>query len=352
MKIGDNMKHLKLVKVLSLSSTIAIASSAALLLTPKAQAATGDVNQPGEIAHEMHQTSLDSRQQFGNLSQIDQPLLSAQAQAQSQSRDRERIAEQVIVLHRQMVGTNASLSSRHLEAYVNCIEQNVCTWDDIRAHIAHSNPVNNRYQGRSEDQYNRRPIDSSSRDDRRISQRRDDRYRDYEYRDDEYNDGQVLQAQSTQRQQIEEQVRRLHREMLGNNARISRRDLRDYANCIERDRCDWDDVREEIADSDAGEDAIQEVYQEVLERNPDRGGMRTYQDRLADDWNIQDIREDIAESDEAEQAINRIYREILGRNADSSGLRTYQRKLSEDWSLDKVRRDINNSDEARRRRGG
>lgn len=337
------MKYLKLGKILSLTSTIAISSGAALLLATKAQATTGYVNQPGEIASEMHQNSWDSRQQFANFSEIDQPLLSAQAQAQS----RERIAEQVILLHRQMVGTNASLSSRHLEAYVNCIEQNVCTWDDIRAHIAHTNPVDNRDRGRAEDPYNRRPIGSSSRDDRRISQRRGDRYRDYED-----NDEQVLQAQSRERQQIEEQVRRLYREMLGNNARISRRDLRDYVSCIERDRCDWNDVREEIADSDAGEDAIQEVYQEVLERNADRGGLRTYQNRLADDWNIEDIREDIAESDEAEQAINRIYREILGRNGDRSGLRTYQRKLGEGWSLDKVRRDISNSDEARRRRGG
>ncbi len=344
------MKYLKLVKVLSLSSTIALASGAALLLTPKAQAATDYVNQSGEIASEMHQNSLDSRQQFApqkNLekSQTDRTVLSAQARAQS--RDRQRIAEQVIVLHRQMVGTNASLSSRHLEAYVNCIEQNVCSWDDIRAHIAHTNPVDNRARGRSEDQYNRRPIGSSSRDDRRISQRRDERYRDYEY-----NDGQVLQAQSRERQQIEEQVRRLYRQMLGNNARISRRDLRYYVSCIERDRCDWNDVREEIAYSDAGERAIEEIYQEVLERNPDRGGMNTYQNRLARNWNIEDVRKDIAESDEAEQAINRLYREVLGRNADRSGLRTYRRKLSEGWSLDKVRRDISNSDEARRRRGG
>ncbi len=342
------MKYLKLVKVLSLSYTIALASGAALLLTPKAQAATNYVNQAGEIASEMHQNSLDRPQHFANLSPAERTILSAQAQAQAQSR--QRIAEQVIALHRQIVGTNASLSSRHLEAYVNCIQQNVCTWDDIRAHISHTNhtnPVDNRERGRAEDQYNRRPIGSSSRDDRRISQRRGDRSRDYEY-----NHEQVLQAQSRERQQIEEQVRRLYRQMLGNNARISRRDLRDYVSCIERDRCDWNDVREEIAYSDAGERAIEQIYQEVLERNPDRGGMRTYQDRLADDWNIEDIREDIAESGEAEQAINRIYREILGRNADSSGLRTYRRKLSEGWSLDKVRRDISNSDEARRRRGG
>jgi hypothetical protein len=337
------MNYLTLVNFLSLSSTIALASGAALLLTPKAQSATGYVNQPGEIAPEMHQTSLDRRQQFANLSPTDRTILSAQAQAQS----RQRIAEQVIVLHRQMVGTNTSLSSRHWEAYVNCIEQNVCTWDDIRAHIAHTNPVDNRARGRAEDPYNRRPIGSSSRDDRRISQRRGDRYGDYEY-----NDEQVLQAQSRERQQIEEQVRRLYREMLGNNARISRRDLRDYVSCIERDRCDWNDVREEIAYSDAGEDAIQEVYQEVLERNPDRGGMNTYQNRLSRNWNIEDVRKDIANSNEAQQAINRLYREILGRNADRSGLRTYQRKLGEGWSLDKVRRDISNSDEARRRRGG
>ncbi|KOR35234.1 hypothetical protein AM228_19570 [Planktothricoides sp. SR001] len=342
MGMGGSMKALNLLKFLSLSSTMAIAFSGSVLLTPKAQGLTG----------------YENPQQFANFLQADQSLLQAQAQTQAQAeaqaleRDRQRISEQVILLHRQMVGPNASLSSRHLAAYVNCIEQNVCTWDDVRAHIAHTNPVDNRYQGRSEDEYSRRPIGSSSRDNRSISQRHGDRYRDDEYRDYEYNDGQVLQAQSRERQQIEEQVRRLYRQMLGNNARISRRDLRDYVNCIERDRCDWDDVREEIAYSDAGEEAIEEIYQEVLERDPDRGGMRTYQDRLADDWNIQDIREDIAESDEAEQAINRIYREILGRNADSRGLRTYQRKLSEDWSLDKVRRDIANSDEARRRRGG
>jgi hypothetical protein len=327
MVMGGNMKVLNLLKFLSISSTIAIASIGALLLTPKAQALTG----------------YENPQQFASFSQTDLPLL----QAQVQSGDRQRIAEQVILLHRQMLGTNASLSSRHLEAYVNCIEQNVCTWDDIRAHIAHTNQVDNRDRGQYEDDWNSHRRGSSSRDDRGISQRRDDRYRDYEY-----NDGEVLQAQSTQRQQIEEQVRRLYREMLGNNARISRRDLRDYVSCIESDRCDWDDVREEIAYSDVAEEAIEETYQEVLERDPDRGGMRTYQDRLADDWNIQDIREDIAESDEAEQAINRIYREILGRNADRNGLRTYQRKLGEGWSLDKVRRDISNSDEARRRRGG
>lgn len=314
------MKALHLFKVVSLTSTMAIACLMVAPLTQTAQAKTAGSNRPGEIS---------------SFEPADRPIL------QAQNSDRQQIAERVILLYREMVGPNASISRRYLEAYVNCIDQNVCTWNDVRDHIAYSNQVDSR----DDDRYDGGRRRSSSWSNRRDRDRRDDRY-DYE------NGGSTQQAQSSDRDRIESQVVRLYREMLGSNARISRRDLRDYANCIERDRCDWDDIREEIADSDAASEAIEEVYQEVLERNPDRGGMRTYQNKLADDWNIQEVREDVAESDEAENAINRIYRQILGRNADSGGLRTYQRKLGEGWSLDKVRRDINDSDEARRRRGG
>ena len=288
-------------------------------------------------------TTLENRESVSDLDRTDGVIL--QAQLQAQYSDRQRIAEQVILLHRQMVGPNVEISRHYLAAYVNCISQNVCTWDDIRSHIAQTNQVNDRSNDRYDDH------DQNRRRRRSWSNRRNrDRYDD---RDDYYDDDrEILQAQSNDRDQIEEQVIRLHREMLGRNARISRRDLRDYVSCLSRGRCDWDDVREDIAYSDDAEDAIEDIYEEVLERNPDRGGMNTYQDRLADDWNIEEVREDIADSDEAERKINQIYREILGRNADRGGLRTYQRKLGEDWSLDKVRRDIADSDEARRRRGG
>lgn len=347
--MGGDMTVLKLLKVFSLSSTIALVSGATWLWAPKAEAAIGNGSQPGKIVLEMPQTSWEISQQSTNFAESNLPVLLVQAQ-QSNSQRRQQIAEQVILLHRQMVGTNVRLSSRYLAAYVNCIEQNVCTWDDIRAHIAQTNPLADRDRGRFQGEYNQfpsRPTSSSARNDRPISQRRN-----IGHREQQYNQEQVLQAQSNQRQEIEEQVRRLYRQMLGNNARISRRELREYASCIQRERCSWNDVREDIAYSDAGERAIEQIYQEVLERNPDRSGMNTYQNRLSRNWNIEDIRKDIANSDEAEQAINRLYREILGRNADRNGLRTYRRKLAEDWSLDKVRRDISNSDEARRRRGG
>lgn len=317
------MKALHIFKVLSLTSTMAIACLLAAPLTKTVQAKTG-----GETT---------------KLENPDRVILYAQ------SSNRQQIAEQVILLHRQMVGPNAQISRHYLEAYVNCIDQNVCSWDDVRSHIAHTNQVENRGQW-SEDRYENRSEDRSENRRRRSARRnrhsRNDRYDSYE------DDREILLSQSGDRDRIEEQVIRLYREMLGRNARINRRDLRDYVNCVDRGRCNFDDIREEIADSDDAEEAIEDIYEEVLERDPDRGGMRTYQNRLADDWNIEDVREDVADSDEAENAINRIYREILGRNADRGGLRTYQRKLGEGWSLNKVRRDIADSDEARRRRGG
>jgi hypothetical protein len=327
-----SMKASQLFKVFSLTSTMAIAALLVSSLTPT-------------VAAKTEYEPFDNPERIGQFDPADQPML------QAQNRDRQQIAQQVVYLYREMVGRNASISDRYLNAYVNCIDQNVCTWEDIRAHIAYTHQIDDRSY-RSERRGNRgRRSTPASWGNRGGTHNRRDRYDRYD-RDDRYDDDEVLQAQSRDRDQIEDQVVRLYREMLGDNARISRRDLRDYANCIERDRCDWDDIREEIAYSYDAEEEIEEIYEEVLERDPDSGGMRTYQNRLADDWNIEDVREDIAESDEAERRINQIYREILGRNADRGGMRTYQRKLGEGWSLDKVRRDIADSDEARRRRGG
>jgi hypothetical protein len=47
--------------------------------------------------------------------------------------------------------------------------------------------------------------------------------------------------------------------------------------------------------------------------------------------------------------INGIYVEVLGRNADFDGLRTYQDRYNSGWSVDDIRRDIVRSNEARNR---
>lgn len=58
---------------------------------------------------------------------------------------------------------------------------------------------------------------------------------------------------------------------------------------------------------------------------------------------------DFARSQEARDSINQIYREVLGRDVDSSGLRTYLNRLKDGWTLRDVRRDLERSDEARNR---
>lgn len=92
---------------------------------------------------------------------------------------------------------------------------------------------------------------------------------------------------------------------------------------------------------------IRQIYREVLGREPDPRGLRTWLGgrRNRESWG--DIRNDIARSDEAVRKINQIYREVLGRNADRDGIRTWTNRLASGASIYEVRRDIENSPEAR-----
>lgn len=104
-------------------------------------------------------------------------------------------------------------------------------------------------------------------------------------------------------------------------------------------RRDWSDAYDELDD----------IYREVLGRNIDRDGLRTYVRRLEQGWNLSRIRQDIAESNEAEKALDQVYRNVLGRGVDPAGFRTYSRKLAQGASLRDVARDLQKSDEARGR---
>ncbi len=65
---------------------------------------------------------------------------------------------------------------------------------------------------------------------------------------------------------------------------------------------------------------------------------------------LNDIRRDIANSAEARAAVNQIYRQVLGREADANGLRTWTNRLSSGDSLSEIRRQIERSEEASFRR--
>lgn len=201
---------------------------------------------------------------------------------------------------------------------------------------------------------------SDDRDVRRDRYERRDRYdnRDERRRDDFYDD-----------------INQIYREVLGRNADWD--GLRTYARALERGRS-LRDIRQEIAYSSEARERINQLYREVLGRNVDSRGLRTYTDRLASSWSLRDIRRDLersqearnrdgnprqgrnnrgredrrefARSQEARERINQLYREVLGRDADPSGLRTYTNRLADGWSFEDIRRDLARSDEARRRR--
>lgn len=96
-------------------------------------------------------------------------------------------------------------------------------------------------------------------------------------------------------------------------------------------------------------DALDDIYKDVLGRNIDNNGIRTYVDRLERGWSLAQVRQDVAQSREAEQALDQLYRQVLGRGIDPRGLDTYQRKIARGDSLRDVERELRRSDEARGR---
>lgn len=94
---------------------------------------------------------------------------------------------------------------------------------------------------------------------------------------------------------------------------------------------------------------INRIYREVLGREADVHGLKTWSKKL-ERSNLRTVRREIAQSDEAEGVLNQIYQEVLGRSVDRSGLRTYRKNLTRNWTISDVRRDIGKSEEAMKKR--
>ena len=107
---------------------------------------------------------------------------------------------------------------------------------------------------------------------------------------------------------------------------------------------------------------VRRAYQDILGRDPDAEGLRTYRSKMIDDgWTEQDVREALRRSPEyastdrrnasADRIIQRAYRDILHREPDPSGLETYRRNIIENgWDEHDVRQALMRSPE--RRQGG
>jgi hypothetical protein len=98
---------------------------------------------------------------------------------------------------------------------------------------------------------------------------------------------------------------------------------------------------------------IHRAFREVLGRNADPDGLRTYRERLLrDGWNEQQIIEQLQRSKEArgvnaDEAIHKAYREVLGRDADPNGLAHYRAKWRDGWTQGQIRDDLRRSHEGR-----
>ncbi len=96
-------------------------------------------------------------------------------------------------------------------------------------------------------------------------------------------------------------------------------------------------------------DNINDIYRDILGRDADYRGLRSWSREVEKGQSLSDIRREIARSREARERINQVYREVLGRNADPSGLDTWTDSLAGGSSLRDIRRQLQRSNEARNR---
>lgn len=107
---------------------------------------------------------------------------------------------------------------------------------------------------------------------------------------------------------------------------------------------------------------VRRAYEDVLEREPDAAGMRTYRSRIIDDgWSEQQVRDALRRSPEyrtlntmtrakAEEIVAEAYQNVLKRDPDP-GSRTYVDKVLRDkWTRQDVERELRKSPEYRDKR--
>jgi len=113
-----------------------------------------------------------------------------------------------------------------------------------------------------------------------------------------------------------------------------------------------------------GEEAdriVRRAYQDLLGREPDDVGLRTYRSRIIDDgWSEAQVRDAIRNSSEfrdrntmtaakAEETVRRAYLAVLKREPDAGARGFVEKVLREHWTQEDVERELRKSPEYRRR---
>ncbi len=108
--------------------------------------------------------------------------------------------------------------------------------------------------------------------------------------------------------------------------------------------------------------AIRSAYMDVLGREADPEGLRSYRQKMVrEGWTEQDVRDDLRRSDEyrsserrtasADRIIRRAYMDVLGREPDAEGLAAYRHEILENgWEYHDLRQVLARSEERRGQR--
>ena len=106
---------------------------------------------------------------------------------------------------------------------------------------------------------------------------------------------------------------------------------------------------------------VTRAYQDILGRDPDPEGLRSYRSKIVDaGWTEQDVREALRNSPEyastdrrtasADRIIRRAYQDILHREPDATGMRDYKVRVMRDgWTQPQLAQALRDSDEYRNR---
>jgi TorA maturation chaperone TorD len=144
-------------------------------------------------------------------------------------------------------------------------------------------------------------------------------------------------------------------------------ELRRYRDLMEDEQWSERDVREDLRDraearssrrrDEDPERIIRRAYEDILDREPDRDGLRLYRSRMIDDdWTEDDVREALRKSPEyakhrqerAEKIVRQAYEDVLDREPDEKGFVSYRAKvMNEGWTERDVRKALRESPEHR-----
>jgi hypothetical protein len=173
-------------------------------------------------------------------------------------------------------------------------------------------------------------------------------------------------AKSLEAAQQDGAIRRAFEDVLDREP--SDRELRRYRLRMQEDYWTEEDVRDDLEDRsdyqrhskrrvEDPDRIIRRAYEDILHREPDHEGLRSYRSKMIDDdWTEHDVREALRKSGEyesrqeesADKIIHRAYDDVLGREPDMNGLRSYRNEvLHHGWDEHDVREALERSPEYR-----